>query len=136
MKTVDFCIKYAPCRDGRKFALQFETMNEVWQACLRPDWLFWILEKHSPLEKEQSVRLSIAFAESCLCNVPKGEDRPRLAVEAAKAWLANPCEETASAAESSARSAAESAARSAAESAAESSQCDQIREAIPNPFEK
>ena len=93
MKTADFCEKYEPCRNGKAFALQYETMSEVWEKCTRPDWLFYILEKHAPLEKEQSVRLAIAFAETCLGKVKEGEDRPRLAIEAAKAWLENPTEE-------------------------------------------
>ena len=98
MKTADFCEKYEPCRNGKAFALQYETMSEVWEKCTRPDWLFYILEKHAPLEKEQSVRLAIAFAETCLGKVKEGEDRPRLAIEAAKAWLENPTEENRAAA--------------------------------------
>ena len=98
MKTADLCGKYEPCRNGKAFDLQYETMSEVWDKCARPDWLFDILEKHAPLEKEQSVRLAIAFAETCLGKVKAGEDRPRLAIEAAKAWLENPTEENGAAA--------------------------------------
>lgn len=143
--------------------MQFKTMAQVWDNCERPDWLFWILEKHQPLEKMQSVRLAIAFAETCIHLVPEGENRPRLAIDAAKAWADDPTEDnrvvaraaawSAAAAESAAWSAEESAARSAAESAARSAaafaarsaaafaaaiarikNCQIIREAIPNPF--
>jgi hypothetical protein len=122
MKTVEFCNKYNPCQSGREFALQFQTMSEVWQACQRPDWLFWILEKHAPLEKEQSVKLAIAFAEAALSYWTNPDDlRPSQAIEAARKWLNDPSEENLSAAEAAARAAAEAtaeAARIAAEAAA------------------
>lgn len=132
MKTTEFIKKYAPCLDGAEFAGQFETMSEVWENCQRPEWLFWILEKHAPLEKAQSVTLAIAFAESALEHWTSDDQRPRQAIDAARAWLDNPCDVTTDAAES----AAESAARSAARSAAESAQCEIIRNTIPNPFVK
>ena len=154
MKTADFCEKYEPCRNGKAFALQYETMSEVWEKCTRPDWLFYILEKHAPLEKEQSVRLAIAFAETCLGKVKEGEERPRLAIEAAKAWLENPTEENraaayaadyaayaayasdaaAASADAAAADYAAYAAYAAAAYASDAAQCGMIRSAIKNPF--
>ena len=163
MKTADFCEKYEPCRNGKAFDLQYETMSEVWDKCARPDWLFDILEKHAPLEKEQSVRLAIAFAETCLGKVKEGEDRPRLAIEAAKAWLENPTEENRAAAYAAAYAAsaadaayaayasdaaaasasadaadyaayAADAAAAYADADADAAQCGMIRSAIKNPF--
>jgi hypothetical protein len=55
--------------------------------------MFWILKKHKPLEKEQSVRLAIALAETSLKYIPEIEQKPKLAIEAAKNWLENPTEE-------------------------------------------
>jgi hypothetical protein len=99
MKTTEFIQKYSPCCEGAKFAQQFETMAEVWRSCKRPDWLFWILEKHAPLEKSQSVRLAIAFAEAAIGNwKDKADQRPALAIQAAKTWLENPTEENQAAA--------------------------------------
>ena len=123
MKTTEFITLYEPCSDGQEFAEKYETMSEVWVACERPAWLFWILEKHKPLEKEQSVRLAIAFAESSLGNLKLDDDRPALAIQSAKDWLENSCDETVYAARSaaeSARSAARYAAWYAARSVAES----------------
>ena len=94
MKTTEFIKLYNPCHHGRDYALTFETMSEVWQNCERPDWLFWILEKHKPLEKEQSVRLAIAFAETLTPFAAPGDERLAQAIQAAKNWLENPCEET------------------------------------------
>lgn len=93
MTPVQFCVKYIACPEGREFALKYKTMSEVWEACERASWLLWILEKHATPTKEQFVRLAILFAESCLRLIPEGEDRPRLAVEAAKTWLADPSRE-------------------------------------------
>ena len=74
-------------------------------------------------QKKDSVALSIYAAELCLDNFEKiypDDKRPRLAIDAAKQWIKNPCEETASAAASAARAAysAASAAARAADSAA------------------
>jgi hypothetical protein len=161
MKTTEFIQKYSPCDEGAEFAQQFETMAEVWEACKRPDWLFWILEKHAPLKKNQSVRLAIAFAEVSLANwKDKSDQRPALAIQAAKTWLDDPTEENQAAAKAAglaawpaARSAADAAyaaaaraawtaavaafAACAAWAAAESAEaaCDTIRQFIPNPFE-
>ena len=74
--------------------------------------------------QKDSVALSIFAAELVIENYEKiypDDDRPRKAIEAAKAWLNDPSEKNRSAARSArpaARSAAESAARSAAWSAA------------------
>ena len=160
MKTTEFIQKYDPCNEGAEFARQFETMAEVWRSCKRPDWLFWILEKHAPLEKPQSVRLAIHFAEAVIGNWKNEADqRPALAIQAAKTWLENPTEENQAAAKAAglaawpaARSAADAAyaaaaraavaavaavAACAAWAAAESAEaaCDTIRQFIPNPFE-
>ena len=72
--------------------------------------------------QKDSVALSIFAAELVIGNYEKkypDDDRPRKAIEAAKAWLKDPSEKNRSAARSAAWSAAESAAWSA-ESAAES----------------
>jgi hypothetical protein len=103
MKTTEFIQKYSPCDEGAEFAQQFETMAEVWEACKRPGWLFWILEKHAPLEKRQSVRLAIHFAEAAIGNwKDKADQRPALAIQAAKTWLENPTEENQAAAKAAA----------------------------------
>ena len=110
MKTTKFIQKYNPCNEGAEFAQQFETMAEVWAACNRPDWLFWILEKHAPLEKRQSVKLAIHFAEAAIGNwKDEADQRPALAIQAAKTWLDDPTEENQAAAKAAAWAAAEAA---------------------------
>jgi len=135
MTTIEFCNKYTPCKGGREFALNHKTMSEVWNNCRRVDWLFWILEKHKPLEKTQAVTLAIAFAEMSLKYVPEGENRPRLAIDTAKAWLENPNEENRAAdAAADAAAAAYSADAAGAAGAARAIQCDVMRWIITNPF--
>jgi hypothetical protein len=114
MKTTEFIQKYDPCNEGAEFARQFETMAEVWRSCKRPNWLFWILEKHAPLETSQSVRLAIHFAKAAIGNwKDKADQRPALAIQAAKTWLKNPTEENQVAAEVAAEEAVMAAAKAA-----------------------
>ena len=93
MKTLEFCKKYNACRSGREYAGQFKTMAKVWDACERPDWLLWILERHRPLTRIEAVTLAIEFATDALQYLPGGETRPRLAIDAARAWLSSPTPE-------------------------------------------
>ena len=144
MTTKEFISKYDPCSSGSKFASKFATMHEVWEKCERPDWLFWILEYHAPLDKFQSVSIAIQFAEDCIHNVPEGEDRPRLAIEAAKAWLLGPTKENAANAANAAYAAACAAACAAANAAYAAAyaadaasmlkNCNIIRAEVKNPF--
>ena len=80
--------------------------------------MFWILKKHRPLNKAQSVAIAIECAKLALpewtAKYPN-DYRPRMAIDAAKNWLANPTKENASAADSAAASAAASAAVRAAD---------------------
>jgi hypothetical protein len=87
----------------------------------------WVLE--NTMNKTQSVKLAVFSARLCLSAFEKvypKDDRPRKAIEAAEAYISNPCEKTKSAARSaesaawSARSAASAA--SAAWSAARSAE--------------
>ena len=96
--------------------------KQAWRSMRLADLRRW--------RKEDSVALSVYTARLCLENFEKifpDDNRPRLAIEAAERWIAEPTTENASAAwsawsaaESSARSAAWSAAWSAAESSARS----------------
>ena len=44
----NFCNKYRACKEGREFALKYASMAEVWDACPKTDWLFWICKNHAP----------------------------------------------------------------------------------------
>jgi hypothetical protein len=156
MNPIEFCNHHNSCREGLEFATKYQTMSEVWNECQNSSWMFWIIKRVCPLRQDQSVRLAIAFAETCLQYVKEGEDRPSKAIQAAKDWLENPCAETqqaanaasyaayaasyASHAASHAAYAASHAAYAAADAAhaasyaSHAAACDIIRNAIPNPF--
>ena len=66
----------------------------LWGHCTRPDWMVWFL-RHSSIDlpKTTWVRIAVACAEAVLGVFEKKyplDSRPRQAIEAAKAWLANP----------------------------------------------
>ena len=90
---------------------EIQDDKEAWEELRLIDARYW--------RKEDSVALSIYAAELCLDNferVMPGDERPRKAIEAAKAWLKNPTSANKTAAYSAANS-ADSAAYSAANSA-------------------
>ena len=92
--------------------------------------------------KRESVKLAVISARDCLKNYEDkfpGDSRPRVAVEAAEAWLRQPtrsAESAARSAESAAWSAAESVAWSAAWSAAESAAKRRIHTEILRQLKK
>ena len=61
----------------------------------RADWLIWGLAHLRPggLDHQQAVTLACICARFALRHVDKGEDRPRLAIEAAERWVKSPTEE-------------------------------------------
>jgi immunity protein 5 of polymorphic toxin system len=102
-----------PCGEGFRWAKDQKSLADAWEKCERPEWLFWILDRKAPLSHGISIRIAVACAEKSLANFEKqfpDDKRPRLAIEAAKAFAENPTEENRSAAESAARAAAWSAA--------------------------
>ena len=91
------------------------------------DWVNWLVTRK--MNQKQCVQYAIFAAEQVLGNYEKefpNDERPRLAIEAAKKYFKIPSEKNKSAAESaaeSAASAAESAARSAASAAWSAAEC-------------
>jgi hypothetical protein len=115
------------CQEARKWA-KGKSLKTAWAKCERGDWMIWLLTHPATIQDDRLLRLlACDIAETVLHFVPAGEDRPRLAIEAARV-LANtpvntPALSAADAAWSAALSAADaawSAALSAAWSAARS----------------
>ena len=107
-----------PCSEAIKWLLTQPDAEMAWNTCDRPSWMLWLAEK-AGVEKPVFVRIACDIARTVLHLVPEGEDRPRLAIEAAEAWLANPNEENTIAVDEAARAAswAAYAARAAANAA-------------------
>ena len=77
------------CKDARQWAAD-KTLHEVWTACERGDWLLWLAGRMDGKPgwhtRQQIVLAACACAETALQYVPVGEDRPRKAIETARAW--------------------------------------------------
>ena len=71
------------------------TRAQAIRDCKRPEWMFWFLTRTCGERGSKAHCLVVRLAADCaaLQYVPKGEDRPRLAIEAARAYAANPTPE-------------------------------------------
>jgi hypothetical protein len=140
MTPTQFCDAIDACSDGREYALTQPTMADVWDNCLRPDWLLWIAEKLGHLPDNRTLRIFVVW---CARSTPLGDGRttgdlltdPRslaaLKVTERYADL-RATEEELTAAQDAAGAAAGGAARYAARAA----QADRLRTLVPNPFRK
>jgi hypothetical protein len=126
------------CKDGYDyFVRKYKTGTELTvlleglQKDGKQDWAWWVLK--NALKKPQSVEIAVYAAESVLQIFEKKypeDKRTRKAIETAKAWLKNPCEETRMAAWSAAWSAKYAAATAAAGSAAEAARSAALSAAV------
>ena len=132
--TIENLKRFNACGDGKEwFKVTFGKSVEENKLILtlagvgKYDWAWWYLRK--VLTKEQSVKIAIYASEQVIGifekKYPK-DDRPRKAIEAAKAYLKNPCDKTAAAAHAAyaaAYAAADAAAYAAADAAAYAAAC-------------
>ena len=118
-----------PCAEAAEWLETQPDIATAWNCCQRGDWMTWLLT-NLPTPKDVSVTLAIRFARSVLHLVPAGEERARLAIEAANRWLAEPTEENRAAAWAACWAAADAAARAAARAADAAAQADIIREVV------
>jgi len=108
--------KLHACNEARQWADGLD-LKTAWSTCERPDWLLWLTGTMADKERwptrEQVILSACDCAEAALKYVPKNENRPRKAIEAARFWANNPTDENkleaARAAEASARAAWEAA---------------------------
>ena len=108
----DFLIKNSACGEAVVWA-NGKTEKQSWQKCQRADWMIWYLGKKLGTpgypDINQIVLLACWCARRSLRFVPEGEDRPRLAIEAAEKCAKNPTEENRAAAWAAAGAAARAA---------------------------
>jgi hypothetical protein len=57
----------------------------LWKTCSRGDWLLW-LAVEAGVDRRQAILAACDCAETALKYVPDREDRPRTAIETARAW--------------------------------------------------
>ena len=67
-----------------------QSEQEMWDDCIRGDWMLWICGKLSGTpeskRRKQLVKAACACARLALQYVKKGEHRPRICIETAEAW--------------------------------------------------
>src|SRR3990167_11358451 len=111
--TVDWLKRMGACDDAmvvaRKRLNGGLPLAEVIKRLNRADWLIWLLYKSGTCGKRQLQKMGCVAGRLSLPYAAKGDDRPRLAFEAAERAIANPSPNT----RHSAASAAESAVASA-----------------------
>lgn len=59
--------KAGACRADVRFASQFDTLKEAWDACPSPGWLFWLLgriEDSERIPNKQLARFRVAMLDN------------------------------------------------------------------------
>jgi len=73
------------CDDAVAWVGERRSLQKAWDECPRGDWLLWYAAR-AGADHKTVVMAACACARLSLVHVPDGEDRPRLAIEAAEAW--------------------------------------------------
>ena len=135
------------CSESAAWAATQPDLQTAWTNCKRSDWMLWLLARTTLDQDDHRLRLMACdFAEAVLHLVPAGEDRPRLAIEAARRFARGEAtrEEMAAAGDAAgdaagaaagdaAWAAAWAAAGAAAGAAAWAAQANKLREYFPWP---
>lgn len=58
----------------------------AWASCENVDWIFWLAEELK-VDRKLFIQVACRFARLVLYLIPKGEERPRKAIEAIEGWL-------------------------------------------------
>jgi hypothetical protein len=107
MKLKDRLTELDACQEGLRWVGD-RSLAKAWIECERADWMLWGCTMVG-VDRRLVVRAAGACARTALQYVPAGEDRPRLAIEAAEAWADCPSDAAAYAANAAARNAADAA---------------------------
>jgi len=78
------------CKDAIEWLTLQQSFVQAWRDCQRGDWMLWLLGRcfgklGSPKHRKL-VLAACGCARLALPYVPKGEERPRGAIETAEAW--------------------------------------------------
>ena len=72
------------CTEAREWA-KGKTLAVAWRTCRRADWMLWLAARVG-VRRQDVVLAACACARTSLKYVRPGEERPRLAIEAAEDW--------------------------------------------------
>jgi hypothetical protein len=84
ISTKAILISLGACSEAVKWAGR-KTPKRAWETCKRGDWLLWFAAKVG-VDRKLVVLAACGCARTALNRVPKGEERPRIAIETAEAW--------------------------------------------------
>jgi hypothetical protein len=86
-KFLNLIKKFKPCDAAIDWikSLPESSLEEIWEACERPDWLYWLVDQVQ-IEKKLIVLSACEIARTVLYLIPKEELRPLKAIEAAEGW--------------------------------------------------
>lgn len=139
LTPAEFCDVTNACKEGRNFALKYATMAEVWDNCLRIDWLMWIANAINQRPDDRTLRL---FAVWCARNTPLADGRKtgELLTDPRSVAVLDVAERYAEGFATgkelaAARDAARDAAWDAARAAAYNAQSAHFRTLVHNPFQ-
>jgi len=76
------------CPEARLMAGE-RAPQQAWDECDNPAWLYWWACRTNRNTESMIILSSCDVARMVLHLVPAGEDRPRLAIEAAERWAKN-----------------------------------------------
>ncbi len=119
--------KLSPCSAGFGYARSKPSLYLAWDECEEPTWLLWYARRKSLISKEIAVRIACFAAREVLPIFEKrrpDDKRPRLAIEAAEAWISHPCAETRAAAYAAYAAYAAAYAAAAADAAVDAAAAD------------
>ena len=121
----DALVEMNACAEAVTWARTQKSLAVAWKTCERADWMLWLLGREpTRADRQKLVLVACECARAVLHLVAPGEDRPRLAIEAAEAWAANP---------SAANATTSAAAWNAVRNAALKDYCQIVRRYFPNP---
>ena len=75
------------CSESLSWANKRKTSRNAWLSCPRGDWLLWLAGRIG-IDKNLIILAACDIAESVLHLVPENEERPRKAIETARAFIA------------------------------------------------
>jgi hypothetical protein len=78
--------KLGACSEAVEWSKKYKTAASAWRHCPRGDWMLWIAGRACGDDRRKLVLAACACARLALRHVPKGEERPRKAIETAEAW--------------------------------------------------
>lgn len=86
-QLLDAMAKLGACNEAIAFVEKSKkrTAKAIWYDCERGDWMLWLASK-AHVDRKIVVAKACLYARQSLRFVRAGEDRPRLAIEAADRW--------------------------------------------------